>query len=65
MSKYKELHEEMSVLDRNLLEEGDDMVQSRMRKVLELLGVKGLQPMDVIRHHILPQFKDHYRVSVS
>ena len=65
MVKYSDLHKEMSVLDKNLLEEGDDMVQSRMRRVLELLGVKSLQPMDVIKHHILPQFKYHYKVSYS
>ena len=54
--KYKLIHEEMSVLDSALLDEGDDLVQSRVRKVLEYLGVKPLQPGDVIKHHILPRF---------
>lgn len=44
------------MLDSTLLDEGDDLVQSRMRKVLEYLGVKPLQPGDVIKHHILPRF---------
>ena len=52
----------MRVLDSLLLQEGDDLVQSRVRKVLEWLGVKNLQPMDVIRHHILPQFKQGAKV---
>ena len=59
---YKEIHKEMRVLDSLLLQEGDDLVQSRVRKVLEWLGVKNLQPMDVIRHHILPQFKQGAKV---
>ena len=55
--RYKEIHEEMRVLDSALFDEGDDLVQSRVRKVLEYLGVRPLQPSDVIRHHILPQFR--------
>ena len=55
--RYKEIHEEMRVLDSGLFDEGDDLVQSRVRKVLEYLGVRPLQPSDVIRHHILPQFR--------
>ena len=47
----------MKVLNLSLFDEGDDLVQSRVRKVLELIGVKNLHPIDVIRHHILPQFK--------
>lgn len=55
--RYKEIHEEMRVLDSALFDEGDDLVQSRVRKVLEYLGVRPLQPSDVIKHHILPRFK--------
>ena len=60
--RYKDLHREMRVLDSQLLEEGDDLVQSRVRRVLESLGVRSLQPADVIRHHILPQFKQGAKV---
>ena len=50
------------MLDLALFNEGEDMVQSRIRKVLELLGVKNLYPTYIIKHHILPQFKLHSKV---
>ena len=41
----------------SLFDDHDDLTQSRVRKILGLLGVKNLYPADIIRHHILPQFK--------
>lgn len=46
----------MSVVETALFEEGEVLVQSRVRKVLELIGVRNLYPVDIIKHHILPQF---------
>lgn len=40
----------------NLFKEGDDLIQSRVRKVLERLGVRNLYPADIIKHHIVPVF---------
>ncbi len=60
--RFEGIYGEMKVLDLSLFEEGEDLVQSRLRKVLELLGVKNLHPIEVIRHHILPQFKENSHV---
>ena len=46
----------MSIVETALFEEGEVLVQSRVRKVLELIGVRNLYPVDIIKHHILPQF---------
>jgi hypothetical protein len=46
----------MRVVASALFEEGEVLIQSRVRKVLELIGVRNLYPMDIIKHHILPQF---------
>ena len=46
----------MRVIESALLEEGEVLIQSRVRKVLELIGVRNLYPLDIIKHHILPQF---------
>ena len=43
-------------MESALFEEGEVLIQSRVRKVLELIGVRNLYPMDIIKHHILPQF---------
>lgn len=56
-ANFKGIYQEMKVLDLSLFDEGDDLTQSRVRKVLELLGVKSLYPAHIIKHHILPQFK--------
>ena len=56
-TNFKKIYREMKVLDLSLFNEGDDLTQSRLRKVLELLGVKSLYPADIIKHHILPRFK--------
>jgi len=45
------------VLDLSLFNRSDDLTQSRLRKVLELLGVKSLYPVHILRHHIIPRFK--------
>ena len=45
------------MVDSAVFDEGDALVQSRVRKVLELIGVRNLYPMDIIKHHILPQLK--------
>ena len=53
------------MVETALFEEGEALVQSRVRKVLELIGVRNLYPMDIIKHHILPQFKTGtWKVSV-
>ena len=44
------------MVESALFEEGEVLIQSRVRKVLELIGVRNLYPMDIIKHHILPQF---------
>ena len=54
--EFKAIFKEMSVLETALFEEGEALVQSRIRKVLELIGVRNLYPVDIIKHHILPQF---------
>lgn len=56
-ASFKEIYSEMNVLDLSLFDEGGNLTQSRVRKVLEMLGVKNLYPADIIKHHILPQFK--------
>ena len=53
---FKTIFREMSIVETALFEEGEVLVQSRVRKVLELIGVKNLYPVDIIKHHILPQF---------
>ena len=56
----------MKVVDLSLFEEGDDLVQLRVRKMLELLGVKNLYPSEIINFHILPQFKqEHWMVNIN
>lgn len=54
--EFKSIFKEMNVVATALFEEGEVMVQSRVRKVLELIGVRNLYPVDIIKHHILPQF---------
>lgn len=53
----------MKVIDVALFSEVEEMVNLRQHKVLEILGVKCLDPMDVITHHIVPQFRKNYSVS--
>lgn len=63
--EFKAIFKEMSVIETSLFEEGDSLVQSRVRKVLELIGVRNLYPADIIKHHILPQFtKGSWKVYV-
>ena len=54
--EFKTIYKEMRVMESALFEEGEVLIQSRVRKVLELIGVRNLYPMDIIKHHILPQF---------
>ena len=54
--EFKTIFREMSIVESALFEEGEVLVQSRVRKVLELIGVRNLYPVDIIKHHILPQF---------
>jgi hypothetical protein len=54
--EFKAIYKEMRVVESTLFEEGEVLIQSRVRKVLELIGVRNLYPMDIIKHHILPQF---------
>ncbi len=42
---------------RALLELGDRLTRSQVQKVLEQLGVRSLYPVDIIKHHNIPQFK--------
>ena len=56
--EFKSIFKEMSMVETALFEEGDALVQSRVRKVLELIGVRNLYPLDIIKHHIVPQFKN-------
>ena len=53
--EFKAIFKEMKVVETVLFENGEALVQSRVRKVLELIGVRNLYPMDIIKHHILPQ----------
>ena len=65
-AEYRTILSELQVIDVKLFEEGDELVQSRVRKVLEQLGVKNLYPADIIRHHITPVFvNSSYNVSTA
>lgn len=55
-SEYQVILKELQVIDTKLLHEGDELVQSRVIKVLEQLGVRNLFPADIIRHHIVSAF---------
>ena len=54
---FEDIYKEMKVLDMSLFNGSDDLTQSRLRKVLELLGVKSLYPVHILTHHIIPRFK--------
>ena len=54
---FEDIYQEMKVLDLSLFDKGDDLTQSRVRKILGLLGVKSLYPAHIVRHHILPRFQ--------
>lgn len=54
--EYNSVLKELKVIDVKLFQEGDDLIQSRVRKVLERLGVRNLYPVDIIKHHIVPAF---------
>ena len=53
---FSDLLKEVNVIASSLFEQEDDLTQSRVRRVLEMFGVKNLYPSDIIKHHILPVF---------
>ena len=50
------LFRELMVVTSSLFSLDDDLVRSRVHKMLQLLGVKNLHPADIIHHHILSMF---------
>lgn len=53
---FSPLFQELMVVTSSLFSLDDDLVRSRVHKMLQLLGVKNLHPADIIHHHILPVF---------
>lgn len=53
---FSPLFRELMVVTSSLFSLDDDLVRSRVHKMLQLLGVKNLHPADIIQHHILPMF---------
>lgn len=53
---FSPLFRELMVVTSSLFSLDDDLVRSRVHKMLQLLGVKNLHPADIIQHHILPVF---------
>lgn len=50
------LFRELKVVNSSLFSLDDDLMRSRVHKMLQLLGVRNLYPTDIIQHHILPVF---------
>ncbi len=55
--KFREIFMEMQVVHPAVFEMEDGLTRSQVQKVLEQLGVRSLYPADIIKHHIIPQFK--------
>jgi len=54
---------DLSMLMPNFLGSLDNVSNSQLGSLLERLGVKHLQPQDIIQHHILPSLRsDQWQV---